>query len=232
MSDYTARPVFEMTTGARVAEYIRSLVWDGKLRAGDRVAQAEIASALGMSRIPVREGLVALEAEGLVRHEPQRGVFVVGLDQAFVRDHYALLGLVLSHVIEQAVGRGDPGFREEMGVLGQRVADATTADEIFPLAVEFKERVCHAGGSARARAAVGAMERLVPGNLHAQVPEAIELTRVGVGSIEAAIRRGDAAAAAAATRSMTNRLGEAVIRELGRRGIIEQEEVVRERQRS
>jgi hypothetical protein len=64
------------------------------------------------------------------------------------------------------------------------------------------------------------------------VPEAIELTRVGVGSIEAAIRRGDAAAAAAATRSMTNRLGEAVIRELGRRGIIEQEEVVRERQRS
>jgi DNA-binding GntR family transcriptional regulator len=195
LSDDAARPVFGISTGARVAEYVRSLVWDGKLRAGDRVAQAEIATALGMSRIPVREGLVALEAEGLVRHEPQRGVFVVGLDRAFVRDHYALLGLVLAHVIEQAV----------------------------PLAVEFKERVCHAGGSARARAAVGAMERLVPGNLHAQVPEAIGLTRAGVAAIGEAIALGDAVRAAAETRSMTNRLGEAVIRELERRGIIERE---------
>jgi DNA-binding GntR family transcriptional regulator len=223
LSDDAARPVFGISTGARVAEYVRSLVWDGKLRAGDRVAQAEIATALGMSRIPVREGLVALEAEGLVRHEPQRGVFVVGLDRAFVRDHYALLGLVLAHVIEQAVDRGDPRFREEMNALGERVARAATAEEIFPLAVEFKERVCHAGGSARARAAVGAMERLVPGNLHAQVPEAIGLTRAGVAAIGEAIALGDAVRAAAETRSMTNRLGEAVIRELERRGIIERE---------
>ena len=44
-----------------VAAHVRRLVFDGKLRQGDKVPQQEIADALGVSRIPVREALVALE---------------------------------------------------------------------------------------------------------------------------------------------------------------------------
>lgn len=66
-ADAVSDGLFEMTTGARVAEYIRQLIWNGSLRPGDRVLQGEIAAALGVSRIPVREGLVAVESEGLVR---------------------------------------------------------------------------------------------------------------------------------------------------------------------
>jgi DNA-binding GntR family transcriptional regulator len=185
------------------------------------VRQGEIASALGVSRIPVREGLVALESEGLVRHEPQRGVFVVGLDRAFVRDHYDLLGLVLGHVIERAVQRRDRRFDKELGELGGRVASTTSAEEMFPLAVEFKELVCRVAGSARARAAVSALERLVPGNLHAQVPGAVEVTRSGIAAILEAVRSDDGALAAARTREMARRLGERVTSELERRRMIE-----------
>lgn len=213
--------LFGTSTGARVADHVRGLVWQGVLRAGDRVRQADIAAALGVSRIPVREGLVALESEGLVRHEPQRGVFVAGLDRAFVSDHYALLGLVLGYVIEQAALRGDHGFQKELGDLSERVARAQTAEEIFPLAVRFKELVCSAGGSTRARAAVASMERLVPGNLHAEVPGAIEVTRSGIPAIAASIAIGDGRSAATQTRRMTRHLGEAVLAELVRRGIVD-----------
>ena len=64
MSELPRDALFETSTGARVAEYVRGLIFEGRLRAGDRVLQAEIAQALGVSRIPVREGLVALESEG------------------------------------------------------------------------------------------------------------------------------------------------------------------------
>lgn len=216
----TSVALFGTTTGARVADYVRGLIWDGALRPGDRVRQEQIAAALGVSRIPVREGLVALESEGLVRHEPQRGVFVEALDADFIADHYALLGLVLGYVIEQATRRRDPAFVEQIDALADRVAAARTAEEIFPLAVRFKELVCKAGASARARAAVGAMERLVPGNLHARVPAAIPVTRSGIPAIARAIAAGEGHDAAEHTREMTRALAEAVAAELVRRGTI------------
>jgi DNA-binding GntR family transcriptional regulator len=146
---------------------------------------------------------------------------VVGLDHAFVRDHYALLGLVMGYVIEQAVAREDEGFRKRVDDISTRVAEAETADEVFPLGLELKELVSETGGSARARAAMGAMERLVPGNLHAEVPGAVEITRAGIPSVAEAVARGDGPAAAARMRAMTEELGALVARELARRGLIE-----------
>ncbi|HET6663353.1 MAG TPA: GntR family transcriptional regulator, partial [Acidimicrobiales bacterium] len=50
-----------MSSGDQAALYIRRLMFDGDLRPGTRVPQDEIAQALGVSRIPVREALIALE---------------------------------------------------------------------------------------------------------------------------------------------------------------------------
>jgi DNA-binding GntR family transcriptional regulator len=216
--------LFGMTTGARVAEYIRTLIWNGTLRAGDRVRQNEIASALGVSRVPVREGLVAVESEGLVRHEPQRGVFVARLDRRFVRDHYAILGLVLGYVIEHAANRGDGELKRRVNDLSRRLASAKSAEDVFPLGVEFKELVNSVGGSARSRAAVAGMERLVPGNMHEEIPGAIEVTRSGITRIGGAIEDGDGLAAAAACREMTSALGQLVVTEMERRHLFDTEE--------
>jgi DNA-binding GntR family transcriptional regulator len=213
--------LFGITTGARVAEYIRQLIWDGDLRAGDRVRQEEIAAALGVSRVPVREGLVALESEGLVRHEPQRGVFVVGLDRDFVRDHYELLGLVLGYVIEQAATRGDARLKTRLEELSDRLSAAATPESVFPLGLEFKEMMVEEAGSARVRAAVRGMERLVPGNLHERVPGTVDVTRSGIAKIADALQRGDGEAAATECRLMTRALGQRVVQELERRGMLE-----------
>jgi DNA-binding GntR family transcriptional regulator len=49
------------SSGEQAAIYIRGLIFQGRLRQGDRVPQDEIARTLGVSRIPVREALLSLE---------------------------------------------------------------------------------------------------------------------------------------------------------------------------
>lgn len=61
---------------ARVAAYLREQILHDKLLPGDRIRQEEIADRLGASRLPVREALRMLEAEGLTEHEPNKGARV------------------------------------------------------------------------------------------------------------------------------------------------------------
>ena len=53
----------------RVAAYLREAILGGELKPGDRIRQEEVAERLGASRLPVREALRMLEAEGLTEHE-------------------------------------------------------------------------------------------------------------------------------------------------------------------
>lgn len=61
---------------ARVASYLRDLILRDELKPGDRIRQEDIADRLGASRLPVREALRMLEAEGLTEHEPNKGARV------------------------------------------------------------------------------------------------------------------------------------------------------------
>ena len=61
---------------ARVAAHLRNLILRGELGPGDRIRQEEVAARLGASRLPVREALRMLEAEGLTEHEPNKGARV------------------------------------------------------------------------------------------------------------------------------------------------------------
>jgi DNA-binding GntR family transcriptional regulator len=61
---------------ARVASYLRDLILRGELQPGDRIRQEDIADRLGASRLPVREALRMLEAEGITEHEPNKGARV------------------------------------------------------------------------------------------------------------------------------------------------------------
>ncbi|MCU1376567.1 MAG: transcriptional regulator, GntR family, partial [Actinomycetia bacterium] len=82
------------SSGHQAADYIRQLIFEGRLKPGERVPQDDIAEALALSRIPVREGLIALEREGWVTIELNRGAFVNALDADAIRDSYELFGLI------------------------------------------------------------------------------------------------------------------------------------------
>ncbi len=55
-----------------VYEKLRDAIYQGHLRPGQRLIQTELASRMGVSRIPVREALQRLAKEGLVEHRPHR----------------------------------------------------------------------------------------------------------------------------------------------------------------
>ncbi|MEO5694563.1 MAG: GntR family transcriptional regulator [Usitatibacter sp.] len=61
-----------------VADSLRSQILDGTLGVGLQLRQEEIAQRFGVSRIPVREALGRLQAEGLVEHFANRGSVVAG----------------------------------------------------------------------------------------------------------------------------------------------------------
>lgn len=61
---------------ARVADHLRRAILGGEIRPGEWIRQEEVAERLGSSRLPVREALRILEAEGLTEHEPHRGARV------------------------------------------------------------------------------------------------------------------------------------------------------------
>lgn len=67
-----------------VRDRIREDILNGVYRPGDRLIEGKLSEDLGVSRIPIREALRELSAEGIVTIEPRRGASVAVLsdDQA------------------------------------------------------------------------------------------------------------------------------------------------------
>jgi DNA-binding GntR family transcriptional regulator len=71
-------------TGAvsqRVAGYLREAILSGQILPGERIRQEDVAARFGTSRLPVREALRILEADGLTEHHPHKGARVPKLDR-------------------------------------------------------------------------------------------------------------------------------------------------------
>ncbi|MEV6985691.1 GntR family transcriptional regulator [Sphaerisporangium sp. NPDC051017] len=74
----------------RVADTLRKQILSGGLTPGARIMQEEVAASLGSSRLPVREALRILEAEGLVVLKPNSGAWVSKMDLAECQATYKL----------------------------------------------------------------------------------------------------------------------------------------------
>ncbi len=67
---------------------ILSLIADGRLKVGDKLpSERQLVKDLGVSRVPVREALRALEARGLIQVSPGKGAFIVRRPQDADGDH-------------------------------------------------------------------------------------------------------------------------------------------------
>ncbi|HET7277588.1 MAG TPA: GntR family transcriptional regulator [Dermatophilaceae bacterium] len=71
-----ASPTSTAAASERVAESLRQAILSGEIVPGQRVRQEEVAERLSSSRLPVREALRMLEAEGLIEHRANKGARV------------------------------------------------------------------------------------------------------------------------------------------------------------
>jgi DNA-binding GntR family transcriptional regulator len=203
-----------------VADHIRSMIFDGRLRAGQRVPQDAIAAELGVSRLPVREALITLEADGLVAAEPHRGVFVVPIRAEDIEDHYRLYGMAQGLAAAGAVRRITAPVLARLDELVAGMADGGDPDLMHDLNWEFHSLVNRTGASSRTLSVLRHLSHALPREVYSLPDPASPEANRGHARIVAALRAGDAAAVDVANREHMRREGDQVVAALKRAGVL------------
>ena len=124
-----AASVRATSLGKLVRDDVLGMILRGEIKAGERINEPDVASRLGVSRVPVQEALRELESSGLVEARKHSGVFVRKLGEEEVRSLYELRALLdgfagrraaelpvadrerLSDALEASVGRMEDAAR-------------------------------------------------------------------------------------------------------------------------
>jgi DNA-binding GntR family transcriptional regulator len=138
----------------QVADLLREDIITGRLKPGEQLKQDALCREFDLSPAPVREALRQLESEGLVQHQPNRGVFVADITED------DLLGLLLpvrltieQHAVLRAVERMSSGelLRLEQTVEAMRsCAERGDLARVNELDVRFHELTIEFSGSSQA----------------------------------------------------------------------------------
>ena len=94
-------------TADYIADALRAAINSGQIPDGAALNQVELASRFGVSRVPVREALRQLQAEGLLDSRAHRLVQVRGTDPERLVEVFSLRALIEGWLVEQAVPRID-----------------------------------------------------------------------------------------------------------------------------
>jgi DNA-binding GntR family transcriptional regulator len=118
-----ARALRPESTVDQLAAVLRERILDGELTPGRRLVERELVEAYDVARHTLRAALRRLEAEGLVRVEPNRGARVAALSAADLGDLFALrlaLEREAAHLaLERGGGRLPPAVHAAADDLGR-----------------------------------------------------------------------------------------------------------------
>jgi DNA-binding GntR family transcriptional regulator len=124
----------------RIADSLRAAILDGSYRPGERIRQEDVAARSGASRIPVREALRMLAAEGLVTLVANSGAWVTRLTMAECAELYLIrerLEPLLLRTSMPGLGEAETGrlaeLTEAMEAAGSDVDAFLCADREFHL---------------------------------------------------------------------------------------------------
>jgi DNA-binding GntR family transcriptional regulator len=101
----------------QVTNRLREAIVSGVLQPGDRLMQEELAERLGVSRMPIREALRRLEAEGLVVLQPYRGALVANLSSVELKEIYEIRIALETLALSFGVPEMDPESFNAMEVI-------------------------------------------------------------------------------------------------------------------
>lgn len=93
------------TMAEEVAAVLRTRILSGRLAAGEPIRQEHVAKELGVSRIPLREALSQLAAEGFVTLVAHKGAVVAPLSAAEVEELFELREVLEDQLLTRAIPR-------------------------------------------------------------------------------------------------------------------------------
>lgn len=115
------------TAADQAAEVIRDRILSGQVAAGTPLRQEQLAAELGISRIPLREALKQLEAEGLVTIASHKGATVAELSIAEIDEFFQLRLRLETWVLGLAVPRLDMA---DLAALDALIAEQQAPDNL------------------------------------------------------------------------------------------------------
>jgi len=139
----TTTPRSDQTTAL-----LRSRIIDGEFEPGLLLAESAVARELGVSRVPVREALFALERDGLVSFSETGRAYVTALSPHDFDELYTLR-LALEPL---AARLASPSFTSDARLLEKNIKDtnrAKTMLDVTRLDLEFHEIILEASGNGR-----------------------------------------------------------------------------------
>jgi DNA-binding GntR family transcriptional regulator len=86
-----------------IHDYIRDAIADGSLDEGEPVRQDDVARVFNVSKIPVREALKRLEAEGLVEFQRNKGAVVTSVSEPEIAQIFEVRAILESSAIKLSV---------------------------------------------------------------------------------------------------------------------------------
>ena len=183
METFAPERVGHMALAQRVIAALRRAIILGELPPGLHLEEPALAQKFGVSRIPIREALIRLGHEGLVRLEPRRGAFVVGMTPDDLHDTYEFRRLLESHAVRRAAARIDATHVASLQALLDQMRQAVRDGQlqrIGPPDTAFHQQIILAAGNRRLLAAwesiVGLVGTLlsIADTTYRNMPEAVE----------------------------------------------------------
>ncbi len=127
----------DRVSSQNIASQLRARILDGRLSPGERIRQEQVAEDFGASRLPVRDALRRLEADGLVTIVANTGAWVSKLTEAECADAYQIRERLEPLLLEQGMLRLDEDEIDELEQLAYRMESAEDVESFLRLDREF-----------------------------------------------------------------------------------------------
>ena len=125
------------SAGAWVAAQLRDEILTGAMQPGERIRQEELAERFGASRVPVREALRMLGAEGLVTLVANSGAWVSELSTAELTELYEIRERIEPLLLTYNIGHLTDAVVDELETLSDEMEQATDAAAFIELDRRF-----------------------------------------------------------------------------------------------
>lgn len=110
--------------------YVRDQVLSSPAAIGTFLNEQELATMIGVSRTPVREALLLLQAEGLVEMVPKRGAHVPPMSGRQISELMTLRGVLEQHAASTAIRAASAPVASMREVLAEQVRLAEERTEV------------------------------------------------------------------------------------------------------
>jgi len=121
----------------RVAAHLREAILGGEIGPGERVRQEDVAQRLGASRLPVREALRMLEAEGLIENEMNKGARVPRLGRHEVDVMYRMRERLEPLAIGESIPHLSDSHLQRLATIQDQIEADTDVSRFLELDREF-----------------------------------------------------------------------------------------------